>query len=578
MKESHIQLKDHPIYQQIRRYMAPPLFPNDRQKAYQANLLNALLFTILFLTIVNALVTLFTSMRPWVSIWFDLVPMGIIFVCLWLMRRNHIQTASILLTGMAWVGSLASVYTYGIRDHMILSLFVALVLATLLLGKRGTFLILAANIVTISAFVYAGRGGFLPELPAQSLASIWRVNITIYIAIGVLLYHYSRAFENFIARVNISEQTLKENNRQLQLHAQELKKQQEILQTSETRYRAVVEGNPDMICRYLPDTTLTFANEAYCQHAGQTRDDLIGTQFLQFVSLEAREAIREQVEAIVKSGQSFSYERQVTAPNGEVRWQYWSDRPIVNESGQLLELQSIGRDITVRKRAEEQIKASLQEKEVLLKEIHHRVKNNLQVISSLLDLQAGYVSNEQVQGMFQDSRSRVRSMALVHEQLYQAADLARIDMADYIQQLTGFLFRSYGQQINPVDWQLDIDHVFLSVETAVPLGLIINELVSNALKHAFVDGRSGQIRMRLWTEDDQLYLTIRDDGIGFPDDVDFRQSPSLGLTIIMTLVNQLQGQIELSTQDGTCFELTIPTESEKNSVVDGHQASFTQNE
>ena len=225
----------------------------------------------------------------------------------------------------------------------------------------------------------------------------------------------------------------------------------------------------------------------------------------------------------------------------------------LTESNRQLEL-----EISERKRAEEQLKASLQEKEVLLKEIHHRVKNNMQIISSLLDLQANTIQDERVRDLFQGSQQRIRSMALIHEQLYQSSDLARIDFAEYIENLTDRLLYSYGVRAGNITLQLDLTPLFLSVETAIPCGLIINELVSNALKHAFPNSRFGQISITLQrVQAQQLSLQIKDNGVGFPAEIDFRRTASLGLTLVNTLVKQIKGTIDLYSEDGTQFKITF---------------------
>ena len=213
-------------------------------------------------------------------------------------------------------------------------------------------------------------------------------------------------------------------------------------------------------------------------------------------------------------------------------------------------------EIAERILAEEQLKASLSEKEVLLKEIHHRVKNNLQVISSLLNVQSKYVHDQETLRMLQDSRHRVRSMALVHERLYQAEDLARIDFAKYIRSLASYLIRSYGAG-NLIKLAVDLGNVSLSVDTAIPCGLILNELISNSFKHAFPDQRPGQINVSFRERDGNLVLTVRDNGIGMPAGLDFRNTESLGLQLVNTLVHQLEGSIELESSDGTAFKITF---------------------
>lgn len=215
-------------------------------------------------------------------------------------------------------------------------------------------------------------------------------------------------------------------------------------------------------------------------------------------------------------------------------------------------------DITERKKSEIAIKNSLKEKELLLQEIHHRVKNNMQIISSLLNLQRSYIEDEKIATILKDSQGRVKSMALVHEKLYQADDLAEVNVAEYIRSLTTSMFHNYSVQPG-VDLNLDVGEVFFDIDTAVPMGLIINELVSNSLKYAFTNKGSGNICISLHqsSEDDIYLLKIADDGVGFPEDVDFLNSPSLGLQLVKTLVNQLNGTIELDRNKGTCFKISI---------------------
>jgi two-component sensor histidine kinase len=220
-------------------------------------------------------------------------------------------------------------------------------------------------------------------------------------------------------------------------------------------------------------------------------------------------------------------------------------------------------EIAERMRAEEQIKASLKEKEVLLKEIHHRVKNNLQIVSSLLHLQSQYVKDQPALDVLVESQNRIRSMALIHERLYRSQDLASIDFAVYIRDLTNHLIRSYRARPSPVDLQIDAQDVYLAVDTAIPCGLIINELISNALKHAFPDGKAGEIRIKMELEGTRHFtLIVADNGRGFPPDIDFQNTESLGMQLVNTLVNQLDGTIELRSHNkGTEFKITFAAPS-----------------
>jgi PAS domain S-box-containing protein len=213
-------------------------------------------------------------------------------------------------------------------------------------------------------------------------------------------------------------------------------------------------------------------------------------------------------------------------------------------------------DITDRKRSEERIRASLKEKEVLLKEIHHRVKNNLQVISSLLNLQANQIRDRETAQVFRDSQSRVRAMSLVHERLYQSSDLARIDFAGYVEDVTRHLLRSYQTGPRGVRLKVDVDPVSFNIDTAIPCALIINELVSNSLKYAFPNGKDGEILIRLnQTETEDLNLCISDNGIGFPANVSWEKTDSLGLQLVRSLTDQLNGSITCQLDRGAQFDI-----------------------
>jgi len=213
-------------------------------------------------------------------------------------------------------------------------------------------------------------------------------------------------------------------------------------------------------------------------------------------------------------------------------------------------------EIAERERAEETITASLKEKEFLLREIHHRVKNNLQVISSLLYLQSRRTSDNQIQGVLQDSQNRVKSMALIHEKLYMSQKLARINLAEYTKSLVDYLYHCYDIHLDRISLKLDAEKIVVGADTAIPCGLIINELVSNSLKHAFPEGRSGEIYIKISSEGEQCFkMVVGDDGIGF--EADPEKANTLGLLLVSTLTKQIDGSIKLDRSQGTRFEIAF---------------------
>jgi PAS domain S-box-containing protein len=233
--------------------------------------------------------------------------------------------------------------------------------------------------------------------------------------------------------------------------------------------------------------------------------------------------------------------------------------PILDTAGRYSGAVHILSDITERKRTEEKIKASLLEKETMLKEIHHRVKNNLQVISSLLNMQSSYLQDENAREAISDSMARVRTMAMIHTQLYQSQDLARVNFGLFIRDLVANVRQSYAKFESPVEIHVDADETRLGVETSIPCGLILNELVSNALKHAFPEGKGGRIDIRMRSEGNWVVLTVQDNGVGLPESVDCRNTQSLGLELVNLLTGQINGTIDLEVEEGTTFTITFPT-------------------
>lgn len=226
-----------------------------------------------------------------------------------------------------------------------------------------------------------------------------------------------------------------------------------------------------------------------------------------------------------------------------------------DEEGNPVSILELNSDITHQKMVENDIKASLEQKKLLLQEIHHRVKNNLQIISSLLNLQESYVEDDEALNVLQESQNRVLSMAMIHEMLYDSKDLSTVNFSSYIQNLVYDLFNSYGINTSNLKLHLKVDEIHLNIETAVPCGLIISELVSNCLKYAFPE-KYGNLNIDFHPRDlDEFELIIEDDGIGLPEDMNYKNTDSLGLKLVNSLVKQLDGSIELDKSHGTKFKI-----------------------
>jgi two-component sensor histidine kinase len=212
-------------------------------------------------------------------------------------------------------------------------------------------------------------------------------------------------------------------------------------------------------------------------------------------------------------------------------------------------------DITERRQSEEKITASLQEKEMLLKEIHHRVKNNLQIITSLLKLQANYVDDERMTTIFKECQQRVAAMAAVHSMLYKSQNLAVIDFGNYVREMAGELHCAYRISAAAIFLVIHIEDVILPIDTAIPCGLLINELLTNSLKYAFPGGRKGEVTIEMQHTADGVRLLFADNGVGFPTEVDFNKTETFGLRLVHMLGKQLDGCIELFSDNGTRYEI-----------------------
>jgi PAS domain S-box-containing protein len=324
------------------------------------------------------------------------------------------------------------------------------------------------------------------------------------------------------------------------------------------RLRSLLDTTPDIVIFKDRDHVFLACSKAKRQHTNRSMEEMIGITDFDIFPPDQAQRFHEEERQVMETGQPLISEHLLDTPQGE-RWYEAIKTPLSDANGNIAGILCSERDITDRKTAGEQIKATLEEKEVLLQEVHHRVKNNLQVISSLLALQCDYIKDPQILAMFQESRDRVKSMALVHEKLYQSPDLGRIAPADYINSLVTHLFRAYGAVARGIRHKVEAGDMTLSLDSAIPCGLIINELVSNSLKHAFPADQGGEVCVGLHeTEEHNLVLTVGDSGTGLPGEFDFHNTKSLGLQLVMMLVRQLEGRIELDGREGTQFTITFP--------------------
>ncbi|MFZ2497779.1 MAG: histidine kinase dimerization/phosphoacceptor domain -containing protein [Methanosarcina sp.] len=341
----------------------------------------------------------------------------------------------------------------------------------------------------------------------------------------------------------------------------------------------IINNSPVIVFlwKYEEGWPIEFVSENVTQ-LGYEVEDFTSNRMLyaDIVYHEDLKQVEDELSRNVETGcDAYNSEYRIFTRSGDIRWV--DERTFIqrDETGGI-HLQGIILDITEHKKADE---ALLQMEDIRKKEIHHRIKNNLQVISTLLYLESGNFSDQMVIEAFRNSQHRVKSMALVHEKLYQSEDMASVDFSDYIQNLANYLFGAYSVGSGNISLKLDVDDVFLGMDTAVPVGIIINELVSNSLKHAFSEGENGEISICLKKEENRkndssggekvdirtrskigvpgkcFSLVVRDNGKGFPEEIDFRETDSLGLQLVVSLVDQIEGSIELKTGKGTEFRI-----------------------
>lgn len=333
------------------------------------------------------------------------------------------------------------------------------------------------------------------------------------------------------------------------------------LRKSEERFRRVVEAAPNAMVMVNSAGLIEMVNAQAERVFGYGRDEMLGRSVEMLVPERYRHdhpGLRATFNADPRSRpMGEGRELHARRKDGSEFPVEIGLNPIDTEDGPMV-LSAIV-DISDRKQKEERIRVALREKEILLGEIHHRVKNNLQIIDSLLDLQLSKLDDPLVSGMLRDSQSRIRSMVLIHQTLYQSKDFARVDFAAFLDSLLPTLVASYGLDSNRIALSLEARDVQLPLSTAIPCGLVVNELVTNVFKHAFPDGRRGGVWVRLTSgEDGRVELEVADDGIGIPPGLDPKNTATLGLQLVCLLADQLGGDIRIESSSPTRFVLHFP--------------------
>ena len=353
-------------------------------------------------------------------------------------------------------------------------------------------------------------------------------------------------------------------NRALQLAKEKQKRRQvqEILRISEERYRLLAENVSDIISKHTFSGEYVYVSPSSEEITGFAPQELIGKNCYDFVHPDNVAQVKKAHQALTKNDAASAVEFQFRCKDDSYIWVETKSRKLKPdpESKEPTVL-SVTRDIRERKAFEEQLQSSLHEKELLLGEIHHRVKNNLQIISSLLNLQAMRIDNPEAKDVFQKSVARIRTLALIHEKLYKSDNLAEIKFVDYAKSLARGLFVAYHSPESQISLLVEGGDARLGIDKAIPCGLLINELVTNSLKYAFPDKRNGTILINFQDLGESYCLTVADDGIGLPEN--FPSEDTMGSRLLRALTDQLEGKMEIDRSKGAKFVITFSKKSPK---------------
>jgi PAS domain S-box-containing protein len=333
---------------------------------------------------------------------------------------------------------------------------------------------------------------------------------------------------------------------------------EQALVENEEKFRMIFDDSPLGIFQMGFDEKIIYINNSYAKILGyDSVEDAVRNMDKNisriFVDPGMRNNISEKINRSEKG--RITIECELYKKDGSIITAMIFFKKFSGENDGIYFLEGFMEDITTRKNNELKLKDSLHEKDILLKEIHHRVKNNLQIISSLLNLQQNYLKNKDDAKIFKDSQNRVKSMAIIHEKLYESKDFSKVDLKDYIGSLSHYLYLSYGVENNRIRMDLKISNISFEMEKSISFGILLNELISNAFKHAFPDGRPGTISISLEKENNSLILIIKDDGIGFPENFKIENSNSLGLKLVYNLALQLNGKIFVDSNNGVEFKI-----------------------
>lgn len=343
---------------------------------------------------------------------------------------------------------------------------------------------------------------------------------------------------------------------------QRVRERTQALQLSEERLQMALAGSGDGLWDWNIVTDEVYLSPRWQEMLGYEANELPGhvSTWESLIHPDDQPGVRESLGRHLEDSRvPYSFDYRVKMKSGAWKWIGNYGQVVTrNEQGEAVRMSGTHKDIGDRKQREQQLADSLAEKSVMLQEIHHRVKNNLQVICSLLNLQT-QTTDPHIAEVMQESQNRVRSMALVHENLYQSENLSKINLERYVKDLSENLLRSYRSRGSLTRIHVDVSNLYLDIDTAVPCGLIINELVSNALKYAFLPHHGGEVNIQISPlAHQELMLTVADNGVGLPTEVNIEQTKTMGLRMVKSLVQQISGTFSVKREAGTSFQIVFP--------------------
>jgi PAS domain S-box-containing protein len=374
---------------------------------------------------------------------------------------------------------------------------------------------------------------------------VWLIIVSFLLFTGTIFVYFRLRTSTFSRFTELLEERVQFKTRQLVEKNIELEK-----------LSLVASGTGNAVLIAGPTGNVEWVNDGFLLRYGVSQESVIGSRIN---LLGIHHGVDREIAAAITDKHSRTFESYLVKDHGKEKWISTTLTPVFDEvGGTLKKLLLVDADITSTKLMQQQIERSLREKDVLLKEIHHRVKNNLQIIISLLNLQSGYIKDESTLKAVKDGQLRVRSMALVHEKFYQAEELLEINFGEYIEKLCHYLYQAYGDKTERIKILLNVDSIGLDMDTAMPCGLLINEIVSNAYKYAFPGSREGTISIDFHRNQGLVTLSIKDTGVGLPADFQEDASETLGMQLIQALTGQLDGNLTVDRNNGAGFSVTFP--------------------